>query len=277
MSIKKICFTEFYSNTLEYGLLFQEKSHYVEKHIHDFVEIIFQISGESMQGVDNKLIRLKAGEFLILNTDLIHENHITNSDVINILISPKFLSNLIIESSFDSSVVKLKDLLLNYTHTTKYYIDDESYGLIIRLISNFKHKQQFDYLLQKTILIQLLLSIYTNTKFDLEIHSNRESDLFMYIHNNLRDASLNEYARMMCLSPAATSLKIKKYYNLSFLQILQDFRLTTSMQLLTSTDKNIDTIIAEIGYENTSYFYKLFKAKYGMTPKEYRTRCKSKL
>lgn len=275
--MKKIIFTEFYSNTLEYGLRIQEKNHRVIPHTHDFIEIIYQINGQSYQIIDQKQIQLFPGEFIILNTDQIHENPIINSDVINILISPKLLSNMIVESSFDSSVVKLKDLFLNYTHEAKYTIDHQSQGILQTLIFNFLNKQEFDYLLQRTYLIQFLLSIYKNTKFEIVMHSNRKSDLFMYIHNNLKTASLNEYSKLMCLSPSATSIKIKKYYNLTFLEILQDFRLTKAMQLLITTDSNIETIASEIGYENHSYFYKLFKAKYGMTPKQYRNVCDKKL
>ena len=29
-------------------------------------------------------------------------------------------------------------------------------------------------------------------------------------------------------------------------------------------------IIAQVGYENTSYFYRLFRAHYGQSPREYR-------
>ena len=32
----------------------------------------------------------------------------------------------------------------------------------------------------------------------------------------------------------------------------------------------ITQIIEEVGYENLTYFYKIFKAKYNMTPKDYR-------
>ncbi len=270
MSTKRILFTEFYSNSLEFGLLYQERNHYVEKHSHDFVEIVYQISGQSTQGVNNQDIILSAGEYLILNVNQYHENHVTNSNVINILISPKFLSNIIIESSFDLEVVKLKDIFLNYAHTTKYQIDNESRKSIETLISNFGAPTNINYLIQRTHLIQLLVSIYKNTSFKLTGHSNHKDDLFTYIHQNLATATLNEYARIIHLSPSATSIKIKKFYNMSFLDILHDFKLTKSMELLTTTSDSIDTIISTIGYENSSYFYKLFKAKYGMTPRQYR-------
>ena len=36
------------------------------------------------------------------------------------------------------------------------------------------------------------------------------------------------------------------------------------------SDLNIQQIIAQVGYENTSYFYRLFHERYGLSPREYR-------
>jgi AraC-like DNA-binding protein len=39
----------------------------------------------------------------------------------------------------------------------------------------------------------------------------------------------------------------------------------------------IDSIIEEIGYDNISYFYRVFHEKYHMTPKQYREQHRNKL
>jgi len=44
--------------------------------------------------------------------------------------------------------------------------------------------------------------------------------------------------------------------------------------LLTSTSIPVEEIIVEVGYENSSYFHRLFKERYGMTPKQYRDKSK---
>ena len=40
--------------------------------------------------------------------------------------------------------------------------------------------------------------------------------------------------------------------------------------LFLRSDLNIQQIIAQVGYENTSYFYRLFHERYGLSPREYR-------
>ena len=48
--------------------------------------------------------------------------------------------------------------------------------------------------------------------------------------------------------------------------------MTQAAYLLSSTTLPVADIIESVGYDNTSYFYRKFKEKYGMSPKEYRER-----
>ena len=40
--------------------------------------------------------------------------------------------------------------------------------------------------------------------------------------------------------------------------------------MLQNTQVPVDEVIFRAGYENTTYFYKKFKEKYGCSPKQYR-------
>ncbi|MBQ5986678.1 MAG: helix-turn-helix domain-containing protein [Clostridia bacterium] len=40
--------------------------------------------------------------------------------------------------------------------------------------------------------------------------------------------------------------------------------------LLENTDRNVDEIAVSVGYENVSYFHRLFFAQYGLSPKKFR-------
>ena len=46
--------------------------------------------------------------------------------------------------------------------------------------------------------------------------------------------------------------------------------ISAAARLLRRSDLNIQQIIAQVGYENTSYFYRLFHERYGLSPREYR-------
>ena len=49
-----------------------------------------------------------------------------------------------------------------------------------------------------------------------------------------------------------------------------EHRLEYARQLLVNTDLSVNEIIRKIGYQNKTYFYKIFKQRYGITPSEYK-------
>jgi len=53
---------------------------------------------------------------------------------------------------------------------------------------------------------------------------------------------------------------------------LKDKRCVFAAMLLRTTDMSVSEIINEAGYENESYFRRLFRKKYGVNPLTYRKR-----
>lgn len=53
---------------------------------------------------------------------------------------------------------------------------------------------------------------------------------------------------------------------------LNDYRLTMASRLLLSSEDTILTIAGDTGFENPSYFNRMFKQKFGITPREFRKR-----
>ena len=62
----------------------------------------------------------------------------------------------------------------------------------------------------------------------------------------------------------------KKYMGCTFTEYLNSYRLSIACTLLSTTDKPILEISYETGFTNLSYFNRLFKKKYGISPRIYR-------
>ena len=56
----------------------------------------------------------------------------------------------------------------------------------------------------------------------------------------------------------------------NYTELLQEKRMSQAAWLLRNTDKKVDEISFSVGYENVSYFHRLFTARFGMSPKKYR-------
>ena len=126
------------------------------------------------------------------------------------------------------------------------------------------------------LLVGLLLVELVKCSDDIDVFSgdNYEKkmiiEILKYIDDNYRDGSLIQISYILKQSDYKISKLIKKHLNCTFKELLQEKKLAKSSELLIYTNMPITQIIEEVGYENLTYFYKIFKAKYNMTPKDYR-------
>ncbi len=92
-----------------------------------------------------------------------------------------------------------------------------------------------------------------------------------FIHQRLsEDVSLQTLADHVGWHP----VHLSKVFKLETGEMLSDYllriRLERAVQLLKSSELRIFEIAAQVGYLTTSYFIKVFKKYYGVTPQEYR-------
>ena len=66
------------------------------------------------------------------------------------------------------------------------------------------------------------------------------------------------------------SHEIKNQTGKTYTELLQDKRLSQAAYLLKSTKIGVDEISKAVGYENKSYFHRIFTSKFNTTPKNYR-------
>ena len=62
----------------------------------------------------------------------------------------------------------------------------------------------------------------------------------------------------------------KKMTGTTFAAYLNERRLATAAELLRTTDDTVLTIAGQVGFDNLSNFNSQFKARFGMTPRQYR-------
>ncbi len=77
-------------------------------------------------------------------------------------------------------------------------------------------------------------------------------------------------AQLVGISPFYLSRLLKQELNETFVEILTKVRIGQALILLQDPQKTIRQIGEEVGYGNTTYFYKVFKKQTGMTVGEVR-------
>lgn len=93
-------------------------------------------------------------------------------------------------------------------------------------------------------------------------------------HNYHKDLSLNDVADVVHVSPSYLSRVFSRELGVPFKKYLIDLRLDQAKRLLLSTNKLIGEVALAVGYQDTSYFCRIFKQREGCSPNQFRAQNK---
>lgn len=152
---------------------------------------------------------------------------------------------------------------------------------LCELEKTLERKSSADKLKTEPMLNVIFLSaaelFYAEMEFRNENQSSNFSKYVFKIEQILattftENINLTYISERLFLSERQVSRIIKKAYNTSLSELIKDKKLSTAAILLKTTDKPISTIINELNFQTESYFFVLFKKKYGLSPRHYRKR-----
>lgn len=111
----------------------------------------------------------------------------------------------------------------------------------------------------------------SSTQEVFDSHGDAISYVKKYIGENY-DKNLSLYAlgQIVHLHPAYLSKIFKEATDVNLSNYITDIKMQKAAQLLEQTQLRIHEVMEQVGYQKSQYFSKLFKDKYGITPKEYR-------
>ncbi|ORC35135.1 hypothetical protein B4O97_10415 [Marispirochaeta aestuarii] len=114
---------------------------------------------------------------------------------------------------------------------------------------------------------------FTDFVFDLrEVkHADAIYRAVQFVHQNFAEKiTLDAVAREVYLSPAYFSKVFKEELKVSFNNYLNRYRIDKARNILRNTSIPLVDVAAMVGYEDQSYFSKVFKKIAGVTPGRYR-------
>ena len=255
-------------------------------HTHDYVEAIYMCMGKTTHYINGNEVILKSGELLFLSQNAEQEILPAGTEdlAVNFIILPEFFDTAVMMMGDEETPLRkfLVDCMKNNSENAGYLHFKVSdivpvQNLIENLLWSLLHKNtNRRRIIQNTMgLLFLHLMDYTER---LEYGDNRDEAIIKalsYIENNYASASLTELARRQHYDFAWYSREIKKKTGSTFTELVQQKRLSQAAFMLKNTDINIADISVKTGYDNISYFHRLFKEKFGLTPHEYRVQIRT--
>lgn len=104
------------------------------------------------------------------------------------------------------------------------------------------------------------------------VQSNAAAQAILtYLHRHYGDhITLDQIAKAVLFSPSECCRLFKKVTGETIFSYLQSYRLAQSVHLLRHSALSVSQIAYETGFCGTSYFIEVFKAKFGVTPHQFR-------
>ncbi len=253
-------------------------------HIHPWVEFNYMYSGSCVQRVNGIPVELKEGQTLLLDQNTVHEIPILgeNDILLNIFIRRNYLN-----ADFFNRISQKNIISQFFVNTITEGIEHDSYIFFAsersRRMSLFI-KEFFCECFDPTsfsedilrslfaLIVTELIQCYNEDDAQKMAHRKESSVLpvLKYIEQNYQTATLQGAANCVHLNCNYLSNLLKAQTGSTFHELVCRQRMTQAKKLLLYTQKPVSEIAGDVGYENTTFFYKKFRQDTGITPAEYR-------
>lgn len=272
---------------LQKGKLIQVRTHtrfvHFPKHRHNYVEMIYMCKGSTTHIVDGNRVVLEEGDLLLLNQNATQEILPAgeNDIAINFIILPQFFDKAFEMIGAEDNL--LRDFLVGslcedsrrtsylYFHVSDVLpIQNLIENMIWSLLNSQWNKRSSNQLTMGLLLLHLINHIEKMETGGKAYHQEFEVTVLNYVETQYRQGSLSELAEVMGYNIYWLSREIKKRTGKTYKELVQTKRMNQAAYMLTNSRVSIDEIIRMVGYDNSSYFYRKFKERFGVSPKKYR-------
>ena len=259
-------------------------------HRHNYMELVYMCAGSTTHILDRKeRLILREGDLLFLNQNAWHEIlPAAKGDLaVNFIILPEFFLRPIsmierenVLRDFLISTLAGETGLSDYLHIrAKGIVPVEN--LIESMIWTLMDGRPGIHTINQTSMGLLLMNLSKfagsiNRDSPSQVEQNQIFSILQYIETHYQSGTLSEVSAMLHQSDYTVSRLLKRRLGRNFKELLQERKLQQAAYLLGNTGLSIDGIMEQIGYDNSSYFYRRFRERYGCSPAEYR-RCKSRI
>lgn len=272
---------------LQSGKLIQVRPHtrfvHFPKHTHNYVEMIYMCSGQTTHIINNSPLTLYAGELLLLNQHASQEILPAKKDdiAVNFIILPEFFDQTLTMLGAESGLLRdfvvgcLQSLdspvsFLHFKVAEVLPIQNLIENLVWTISNGIQNKRLMNQLTMGLLFLQLLNHMDKLTTESSTYEQEILMNVFQYIEEHYRDGSLTRLAAQLNCEFTWLSKTIKKLTGSTYTELLQKKRLNQACFLLRSTALSVLDISMAVGYNNFSYFHRIFRQETGMTPRAYR-------
>ena len=184
-----------------------------------------------------------------------------------------------------SGVEKMHPFYLQMSQHATMQIDNRAnvFNLYYGLLSNIAQSPRENYRLEAAKHLTLATfygySYEEHNVSEMQIKGGRKGEIYARFVELVRrhykqHRTLAYYADLLCITPKYLSQVILHFSNRNAISFIEEYIITESKALLSSTTMTIQQIADSLNFPSQSVFGKYFKRIVGISPKQYRDGCR---
>ena len=261
-------------------------------HWHEEIELEYIVSGQVYVTCEEENILASQGDLVFINQNVRHFITPVQTDgclLYSIVVHPTFIfgfGQLELEKKYIAPV--LHDSALKHIHIAKDSPDYENYLSEIREILSLNDLREDGYeLLTKSVLLRIWYQLYKMStalvagsvpKTAVQ-DEQRVKQAILYIQEHFMETvTLEDIAGSIMVSKSECCRCFKRTLNTTPFEYLMKYRIMESTKRMhRKPQESISEIAGSVGFNNTSYYNKIFRKYMDCTPTEYRNSIKKEL
>lgn len=277
---------------LDAGKLIRVRKHprfvHFPEHTHNYVEMVYVCSGQIRQRINQQEVVLRQGELMILNQHATQEIFPAGREdiAVNFIILPAFFDATLKMLEQEPSTLRdfLVDCLREESNPAGYLhfkvadllpIQNLLENLIWTVYNDQPNKRSINQMTMGLLFLQLMNHMDRIGTPTGDEKQQLTFQVLQYIEEHYKDGELQELSDQLHYNMYWLSKEIKKQTGYTYTELVQRKRLSQAAYLLRTTAMSVLDVGMAVGYDNQSYFHRIFQKEYGTTPRRYRQDGKS--
>lgn len=264
-------------------------------HYHDFVEMVYVAEGNCTHEYRGERYRIKKGDLFIVEPGVPHayEADAGHLIVYNILFQPLILESELAALSKVHSFLNffyIEPFFRKYADfQTKLSLDPHEHLQIMLHLNTLEQEFTQKSMGYHFVIKSRLLELFVSLSRAYSMRSNKQwppiqdenklfEDISQFIKTHFtKPLTLEQVCDMSGMGISSFSSKFKEYFHQTFLEYRNGIRIEVAKDLLIRTEDKISYISGKVGFEDLSFFNRLFRRETGLSPNQYRAKYRDRL
>lgn len=254
-------------------------------HTHNYTEFGYVMEGQFHVHFDDRDAIFNKGDIFLIDRSTIHKEYLyrRNSVVLLYIINKTFFDKTVHHDVYGSETENfIKNFVMGNNFGFVRFVPKRDNcqvpGLLEKILSEIWRPHPGTRHLVIGYVEWILNLIPTEYEIIVQRSDRNDAGTFLfeeirrYLENNYKDVTLNDCIRQFGHNMNYFNRIIKTKTGMTFSAFVRNIKLEKAEFLLKTTDLLVEEIARQVGYENLTYFYKIFRKKYGLTPHNLRNR-----